>query len=179
MPWPWPAPDDDGGAAHLQAGTQLPDIALPATSGARVSPARIAGRAVLFIYPYTGRPGTPNPPGWDEIPGAHGSTPEAEGFARLNAEFARAGISVFGLSAQSPADQAEFRNRMGLPFNLLSDHAFAFATALQLPTFQTGGIHYLKRLTILAEDGLIARVIYPVHPPDMHADGVLKILLNG
>ena len=67
---------DDSAARHIIAGTRLPDVALVATHGAPVNLARFQERAVVFVYPYTGTPGQPNPPGWDDIPGAHGSTPE-------------------------------------------------------------------------------------------------------
>src|SRR5690606_38452146 len=81
--WPYPAPADDGAADHLTLGLVVPDIELPSTDGGAVSLARLDKGAVVFIYPWTGRPGLPNPPGWDEIPGAHGSTPQALGFQDL------------------------------------------------------------------------------------------------
>jgi len=71
---------DDDGARHLQRGRRMPDIELPTTAGRTVSLARLAGRSIVYCYPWTGRPGEPNPPGWDDIPGAHGSTPQLEGF---------------------------------------------------------------------------------------------------
>ncbi len=71
---------NDGGADHLQPGTRLPPFALPATDGRQVDLAALAGKTLLIVYPWTGRPGHPNPPDWDAIPGAHGSTPELEGF---------------------------------------------------------------------------------------------------
>ena len=70
--WPWPAPKDDGGAKHIIPGTRLPDVALTATRGAAVNLARFQERAIVFIYPFTGTPGEPNPPKWDDIAGAHG-----------------------------------------------------------------------------------------------------------
>ena len=88
--WPWPEPKDDGAAKHLIAGTRLPDVALPATFAAPVNLARYQERAIVFIYPFTGTPGEPNPPDWDTIPGAHGSTPEAEGFRDQYAAFLKA-----------------------------------------------------------------------------------------
>ena len=48
------------------------------------NPARIQGPAVIFCYPFTGRPGYPNPPNWDHITGAHGSTPQAIAYSELN-----------------------------------------------------------------------------------------------
>ncbi len=163
------APKDDGGAKHLIPGTRLPDVALEATRGAPVNLARFQERAVVFVYPFAGTPGQPNPPGWDDIPGAHGSTPEAEGFRDHYAAFQIKGFEVFGLSSQSAADQKAFATRAGLPFQLLCDARFAFADALKLPRFETGGVAYLKRLTLIVRNGVIYRAIYPVHPPGTHA----------
>lgn len=174
--WPWPAPGDDGGAAHLVAGLPLPAIALASTAGVPIDPSRIAGRAVLFVYPYTGTPGTPDPPGWDDIPGAHGSTPQAQGFRDSMPQFAVRGVKVFGLSAQASEAQQAFARRVSLTYPLLCDGDLKFANALRLPRFTAGEVTYLKRLTILSDSGRITRVIYPVHPPDMHAGEVLAAL---
>jgi hypothetical protein len=56
-----PVPQDDGRARHLP-GMKLPDLALPATSGGAVNLARLAGCAVLYLYPRTGVPGVDLPP---------------------------------------------------------------------------------------------------------------------
>ncbi len=176
MRWPWPAPVDDGSADHLVCGLGLPDIPLTATSGRMVSLARVPGRAVVFCYPWTGRPGVPNPPDWDTIPGAHGSTPEAEGFRDLYPGFAEMPTAVFGLSLQPTEEQQEFASRLALPFELLSDAAQAFQKALDLPVFETGGARYLKRLTLFLQDGRIEQVFYPVHPPNTHAREVLAYI---
>lgn len=176
--WPWPAPAPDGGADHLIPGTRLPDVALTATRGAPVNLARFQERAVVFIYPMTGAPGRPNPPKWDDIPGAHGSTPEAEGFRDAYAGFQIAGYEVFGVSGQDGTAQTEFASRAGLPFQLLSDERLAFADTLKLPRFETGGKTYLKRITFVARNGVIYRTIYPVHPPDAHARALLAELTD-
>ena len=175
-PWPWPAPDDDGGADHLVAGTKLPALSLPSSAGVAIDLSRLAGRVVIFAYPYTGAPGQPNPPGWDDIAGAHGSTPEAEGFRDCMPLFAVNGVKVFGLSGQESAYQQAFARRAALTFPLLSDKGWRFADALSLPRFEAGGVTFLKRLTIVAEDGRITACIYPVHPPDVHAHEVLEQL---
>jgi peroxiredoxin len=147
----------------------MPDIALPTTAGRSVSFAALAGRSVVYCYPWTGRPGVANPPGWDGIPGAHGSTPQAEGFRDLHAGFQQVGAVVFGLSTQSTAYQAEMAARLGLPFEIVSDEAFALQQALALPVFETGGVRYLKRLTLAIRDGRIERVYYPIAAPAAHA----------
>lgn len=176
MSWPWPAPADDGGARHLTRGLSLPDMAIPATSGRAVSLARVPGRAVVFCYPWTGRPGLPNPPDWDTIPGAHGSTPEVEGFRDLHLGFEEMPTVVFGLSMQTQDEQQELALRLELPFELLSDAEGALQRALDLPVFATGGKRYLKRLTLVLRDGRIEQVFYPVHPPHAHAREVLAAI---
>jgi peroxiredoxin len=160
---------DDGGARHLKRGRRLPDIALPTTSGRSVSFARLPGRAVVACYPWTGSPGLANPPNWDDIPGAHGSTPQLEGLRDLHAGFVQIGAALFALSAQSTDYQSEMAARLGLSFEIVSDEAFALQQALALPTFETGGVRYLKRLTLAIRDGRIERVYYPVHAPAAHA----------
>jgi peroxiredoxin len=163
------APGDDGGARHLKRGRRLPDIALPTTAGRKVSFAQLPGRTVVTCYPWTGRPGFPNPPNWDNIPGAHGSTPQMEGLRDLHAGFRQVGVLVFGLSTQSTDYQREMALRLGLPFEIASDEAFVLQQALALPAFTTGGVRYLKRLTLAIRDGRIERVYYPVDAPAAHA----------
>jgi len=158
-------PADDGRARHLVRGRRMPDIALPTTAGGMINFSRLQGRAVVYCYPWTGRPGVPDPPGWDAIPGAHGSTPQSEGYRDLYAGFRQVGAEVFGLSTQSVDYQSELARRLRLPFRLVSDEGFAVARALALPTFSTGGTTYLVRLTLALCDGRIERAFYPVAQP--------------
>ena len=97
-------------------GRRLPSADLPSTDGGTVNLSDIKGRVVLFIYPYTGRPDHPDPPGWDHIPGAHGSTPQARGFSEAYTEFQKFGMKVFGMSFQNSDWQREFVQRTSLPF---------------------------------------------------------------
>jgi peroxiredoxin len=167
---------NDGGADHLKLGTTLPSLVLPATDGSVVDLAALPGRSILIVYPWTGRPGHPNPPDWDVIPGAHGSTPELEGFRDREPTFAALGVRLFGLSRQTTEYQRELVARLALPFPLLSDALGSFAAALGLPSFITGGEVYLKRLTLLIEGGRIAAVFCPVPDPAGHAGEVLRWL---
>jgi peroxiredoxin len=167
------APIDDGGARHLTRGRVMPDIELPTTANQPVNFRRLDGWTILFVYPWTGRPGVDNPPGWDDIPGAHGSTPEAEGFRNLHRTFVEVGARVYGLSAQTTAWQREFATRLELPFDLASDAERQMQQALSLPTFATGGVTYLTRLTLAIKDGRIERTLYPVLQPGAHSRDVL------
>jgi peroxiredoxin len=163
------APTDDAGARHLKRGLRMPDIDLPTTGGGQVNFARLSGMGAVYCYPWTGRPGLANPPGWDDIPGAHGSTPQSEGFRDLYAGFRQVDTAVFGLSTQPTAYQRELVDRLELPYELVSDEHFALQRALSLPTFATGGVTYLARLTLAVRDGRIERVYYPIASPAAHA----------
>lgn len=158
----------------IALGTKLPPIALPATDGSLIDLSALQGRVILFIYPWTGRPGLPNPPGWDEIPGAHGSTPEIEGFRDLAPQFAALGVMIFGLSLQTTEYQREMVLRLNVPFPILSDAEGAFGRALDLPSFRAGEDLYLTRLTLLIEQARIERVFYPVLDPAGHGREVLR-----
>jgi len=85
--------------------------------------------SVVIIYPWTGRPGVANPPDWDVIPGAHGSTPELEGFRNWAPDFAQWEVRLFGLSGQTTEHQRELVERLWLPFPVLSDADRHFAQA--------------------------------------------------
>jgi peroxiredoxin len=66
--------------------------------------------------------------------------------------------------------------RLHLPFELLSDEELAFAKALGLPVFEAEGMTLLKRLTLVVNDGRIAKVFYPVFPPNENAEEVIEWL---
>ena len=170
-----PAQGDDS-PPGLAPGARLPPLALPATDGGMIDLAALPGRSLVMVYPWTGCPGRPNPPNWDDIQGAHGSTPELEGFRDRHADFVRLGISLFGLSRQTTDYQRELVARLALPFPILSDAEGRFAGALRLPSFTTCGEIYLKRLTLAVKDGQIERAFYPVPDPASHADEVLRAL---
>ena len=170
-----PVPVDDGACDHLP-GTWLPSLVLPSTSGETVDLSILSGRTVVYCYPMTGRPDADLPPGWDEIPGARGCTPQSCAFRDHHAELRALGADVFGLSTQGTAYQREAVERLHLPFELLSDERLAFAKALGLPTFEAEGMVLIKRLTLVVQDGRIETVFYPVFPPNRNAEDVIRWL---
>jgi len=171
-----PPPKDDGGARHL-TGLALPALTLPATNGASIDFSKRAGRTLVYIYPRTGRPGQPPLDGWDGIPGARGCTPQSCGFRDHFAELKQLGVTdVFGLSTQDSEYQREAAERLHLPFPLLSDVKLEFTRALHLPTFEVAGMTLLKRMALVIDEGTIAKVFYPVFPPDKNAEEVIAWL---
>ena len=176
LPDDLPVPQDDGAAAHLP-GTEMPPLALTATTGEPVDLSRAGSpRAVVYIYPKTGQPGVPLPEGWNEIPGARGCTPESMGFRDHYTELAALGVEVFGLSSQDSDYQGELAARLALPYPLLSDPDLLLADRLGLPTFTAGGERLYKRLTLVLNGGRIEHAFYPVFPPDTHAGKVVDWL---
>jgi peroxiredoxin len=167
-----PVPEDDGAADHL-AGVELPHVTLESSRG----PVDVAGLDVLYVYPRTGRPGEPPLPGWDEVPGARGCTPQSCGFRDHAAELAELGAPlVAGLSAQTLADQVEFAERNRMPFPVIADPELRLRDLLGLPTFEVHGHTLYKRLVLVAVGGIVAKVFYPVFPPDRSAQDVVDWL---
>jgi peroxiredoxin len=176
LPVDLPVPEDDGAADHL-AGIALPEVSLPSTLGGSINLAAApAERLVVYVYPRTGTPGEPLPAGWDDIPGARGCTPQSCAYRDSLAEFSSLGATVIGISAQSPEEQGEFAEREHIPFALLSDSDLKLADELRLPTFEAAGMTLYRRLTLVVEKGTIAKVFYPVFPPDRNAAEVLAWL---
>jgi peroxiredoxin len=175
LPPDLPVPEDDGAADHL-AGMMLPNLTLESSAGP-VSLRELAlERLVLYIYPRTGRPGEPSPPGWDAIPGARGCTPESCAFRDHAAELSELGASLAGLSAQPLEEQVEFAERNHIAYPVMADPELRLAGALRLPTFDVAGMTLYKRITLVIEACAIAKVFYPVFPPDKNADEVIAWL---
>jgi peroxiredoxin len=170
-----PIPIDDGLAAHLE-GQLLPTIFLGSTNGDIVNLASIKETLVIYIYPLTGRPDVPLPIGWNDIPGARGCTPQACDFSDHYQMLKSLKAVVFGLSAQTTAYQLELKNRLHLPFDLLSDTRFELKEALNLPTFKVENLLLYKRLTLIVKNSQIQKVFYPVFPPNQNASQVIAWL---
>jgi peroxiredoxin len=175
LPEGLPVPVDDGGADDLP-GLEIPNLVLPSSQGPVDLAELAAGRLVLYVYPRTGRPGVAMLPGWDEIPGARGCTPQSCGFRDHAAELAAEGAGVAGVSAQRLEDQVEFAERNGISYPVISDEWLELERWLGLPTFDVEGMTLYKRLALVAEAGRIVKVFYPVFPPDRNAEEVLAWL---
>jgi len=177
LPAGLPVPIDDGLADHLE-GMLLPPLMLTSTSGAPVNLTSIKNKLLIYVYPLTGRPEIALPEGWDEIPGARGCTPQACDFSNHHLELMHLNASVFGLSSQATDYQLELKQRLHLPFDLISDNTFQLRKVLMLPVFKVGELLLYKRLTLIAENSVIKKVYYPVFPPNENASQVVDWLKN-
>ena len=171
LPDDLPIPEDDGACDHL-TGLEIPDIVLKATNKEEINIGTLSGYTVIYIYPMTGQPNVALPDGWNDIPGARGCTPQSCSFRDLHDDLKKH-AHIFGLSSQETAYQQEAKQRLHLPFELLSDTGLQLNQQLSLPTFTVENIERYKRVTLIIENNIIKKVFYPVFPPDSNAGEVL------
>nr|WP_109317078.1 peroxiredoxin [Pseudovibrio ascidiaceicola] len=158
-------------------GQQLPALKLRATNAEMIDLSALPGRTVVYAYPRTSPPNEGPIEGWDLIPGARGCTPQSCAFRDHFGELKAAGAqAVFGLSTQSTEFQSEAVERLHLPFVLLSDEKLELTKAMELPTFEAGGMVLLKRLTMILKDGVVEHIMYPVSDPAKNAEDVIAYL---
>jgi peroxiredoxin Q/BCP len=137
---------------RLEPGTAAPDFALLDQDGDTVTLTDLGGRkTVLYFYPAAMTPGC---------------TTQACDFRDSIASLEGAGYRVIGISRDLPAKLAEFRERDGLTFALLSDpdHAVHSAYGVWGEKVNYGKtIEGVIRSTfVLDEDGTIALALYNV-----------------
>ncbi|EXJ54736.1 hypothetical protein A1O7_10077 [Cladophialophora yegresii CBS 114405] len=163
-----PVPKDDGAYDHLTDSTVPTDISLPVAH----KPQQQVGLAEL-----EGAPNEIVPDSWNAIPGARGCTPQACSFRDNLPHLRSLGVShIYGISTQSPSYQAEVRERLHLPYDLLSDENLHFQWGLKLPTFEWEGGKVLRRSMIALRDGKVVKWWYPVFPPDRGVDDLIEWL---
>ena len=175
LPSDLPVPVDDGACDHL-IGLKFPDTILKSTSSSDVDLSNIDGIVVVYCYPMTGKPGASLPDGWDKIPGARGCTPQSCSFRDRYTELSELGAKVYGISTQTTEYQKEMVERLHVPFPVLSDIDLSFCKALNIPMFIVNKIFLMKRVTMIACNGFIEAVHYPVFPSNSDASWVIQHL---
>jgi peroxiredoxin Q/BCP len=92
----------------LKVGERAPEFTLPDETGKDRSLTELlsSGAIILYFYPADFTPGC---------------TRQACKLRDLHSEIQKAGLRVVGISPQSPASHAKFREKYRLPFDLLSD----------------------------------------------------------
>ena len=84
----------------------VPELELPATSGKIFSTQNKGHAFVLYFYPKDNTPGCTN---------------EAIQFRELHPQFVKLGCAIYGVSRDSLKSHENFKSKMELPFELLSD----------------------------------------------------------
>ena len=83
---------------------------------------------------------------------------------------------MYGLHTQRTEYQKEAATRLQLPFPLVSDNNLEFVKSLNIPIIKVEGILLSKRVTLIANNGIIEKVFYPVFPPNENINEVMSYL---
>ena len=102
-----------------------------------------------------------------------GCTAQAQGLGDQIEAFDELGCRVLGASFDNPGDNAAFRTKYSLPFDLLSDSDGALARAVGAAEAET--THPRRIAHLVDPAGLVARS-YDVEDPEFFAESVLDDL---
>jgi peroxiredoxin Q/BCP len=137
---------------RLTPGDQAPDFTLADADGGQVSLSALRGqRVIVYFYPAAMTPGC---------------TKQACDFRDSRQDLSDAGFTVLGISPDSPARLAKFRDRDGLTFPLLADpdktvlKAYGAYGEKLLYGKKTVGV--IRSTFVIAPDGRIERAYYAV-----------------
>jgi peroxiredoxin Q/BCP len=141
------------------------DFSLPATGGATVSLSALRGKPfVLYFYPKDNTPGC---------------TTETAAFRDQHDAFVAAGCAVFGVSRDSLRSHENFKAKLGLPFELLSDSDEAACRAydvIKMKNMYGKQVRGIVRSTFVIDaQGCIAREWRGVKVP-AHVEEVLAFV---
>jgi peroxiredoxin Q/BCP len=150
---------------RLAAGDRAPEFSLATDDGGAVSSRDLAGRRyVLYFYSK------------DDTPGC---TRQACGLRDSFSQVTATGVDLFGVSPDSVASHASFRDKYALPYRLLSDegHRLAEAYGVWIEKNAMGRTYFGNERTtfVIGPDGRIERVL-PKVKPDEHVPQLLAAL---
>ncbi len=149
----------------VPAGAPAPDFTLPDEKEMPRSLSDYKGQVVvLYFYPK------------DDTSGC---TKEACAFRDDYSDYERAGVTILGVSPDSPKSHAKFKEKYGLPFTLLADedHSVADLYGVWGPKKLMGRSYegILRTTFLIDSDGKIRRVFENVKPAE-HSQEILEAL---
>ncbi len=159
-------------------GNDVPGISMPSSDGETVNLATLTDMAIVFVQPGASNPN--NPPsedwlaGWKQIQGAAGCTGQCKTFNEVLPRLSNIDCQVFGLSGQSPDEQAAVHQALGLQYPLLSDADALFLSALGLKQFEYQGRSYHPRLTLVINNGVLVNIVADIEDPAQHVLDLVK-----
>jgi thioredoxin-dependent peroxiredoxin len=129
-----------------------PDFTLPDADGNDVSLASLRGqRVIIYFYPAAMTPGC---------------TKQACDFRDSKPDLSDAGFAVLGISPDSPAKLAKFRDKEGLTFPLLSDKDRTVLTAYgaygEKKLYGKTTVGVIRSTFVVGADGKIEQALYGV-----------------
>lgn len=137
---------------RLEPGDQAPDFTLTDADGGQVSLSALRGqRVIIYFYPAAMTPGC---------------TKQACDFRDSKRDLSDAGFAVLGISPDSPAKLAKFRDRDGLTFPLLSDPDKAVLKAYgaygEKMLYGKKSVGVIRSTFVIDADGKVDRAYYAV-----------------
>ncbi len=137
---------------RLEPGDAAPEFTLPDADGNQVSLASLRGqRVIIYFYPAAMTPGC---------------TKQACDFRDSNADLSDAGFAVLGISPDSPAKLAKFRDQERLTFPLLSDPdrsvLQAYGAYGEKMLYGKKSVGVIRSTFVVGPDGKIERAYYAV-----------------
>jgi thioredoxin-dependent peroxiredoxin len=139
-------------AKRLEPGDPAPDFTLPDADGNQVRLSQFRGqRVIVYFYPAAMTPGC---------------TKEACDFRDSLPDLARSGVTVLGISPDSPAKLARFRDKEAINFPLLSDpertvHQ-AYGAYGEKKLYGKTTIGVIRSTFVIDPDGKIEKALYAV-----------------
>jgi len=141
----------------LQPGDSFPSWTLPDQTGTPLSSSQLAGtRYLIWFYPKAMTPGC---------------TAEGQGLRDQFAKFQQAGVKIYGVSFDVPADNARFVAAEQFPFSLLSDTQRELARQVGAADSSTQPVARRISYLVGADGKVIKR--YDNVTPATHATDVL------
>jgi thioredoxin-dependent peroxiredoxin len=136
----------------LAPGDTAPDFSLPDAEGTQVSLSALRGqRVIVYFYPAAMTPGC---------------TKEACDFRDNLGVLADAGLTVLGISPDTPAKLAKFRDKEKLNFPLLADPDLAvhkaYGTYGEKTMYGRKTVGVIRSTFVVGADGRIERAYYNV-----------------
>jgi thioredoxin-dependent peroxiredoxin len=137
---------------RLEPGDTAPDFALPDADGRDVALSSLRGqRVIIYFYPAAMTPGC---------------TKEACDFRDSKRDLSDAGYAVLGISPDTPAKLARFRDRDGLTFPLLSDPGLtvhkAYGAYGEKMLYGKKSVGVIRSTFVIDADGKIEHAYYGV-----------------
>jgi len=149
----------------IEPGKKAPDFELPDQDGRAVKLSDFKGQpVVVYFYPKADTPGC---------------TTQACGVRDHQADYAKAGAVVLGISPDTVAKVKKFHDKQGLNFPLLADegHAVADEYGVWAEKSMYGKTYFGNERTtfVIGPDGKVAKVLRKVKPAQ-HDELVLEAL---
>ena len=143
--------DNDGVIQHLENNV-IPSISLPNQEGNLLRLDRSdTFRMILYFFPMTGRPDMPLPENWNSLPGASGCTLETCKFRDKYDDLISLNAIPIGITSQTVEYNKEMTNRLGIPFDVLSDAKLELKDSLSLPIFSIIKVNRFKYILLSIE----------------------------